>query len=373
MIKAFDDSSTIKLFTRFLVLKKQLAHFAGPLYQLCYGIQLTTSTSDRLKPQTIEARNIFQSEEARSSEVNLSEVNLSELDPSEGNEAPADEGQSVPHEEELLSEVHQLRQEVERLKRLNQDLYLSLTTTAEHGDFIEAQLQQMNEQLQSEVEERRRAQATLKALLEVISKRKDDLEIVVQTIMEHGDVMDTQWSQKLSEISKIASLDALTQIANRRRFDEHLEYQWKQMARERSPLALILCDIDRFKQFNDAYGHLAGDDCLQKVAIALNHCVNRPSDLVARFGGEEFAAILPYTNIEGAVRVAQRMQEAIARLQIPHVASLVDPHVTLSIGVSGLTPNLEMPSEELIHLADRHLYLAKQQGRNQIVASSALP
>lgn len=273
-------------------------------------------------------------------------------------------------EAQLEVEVEALRQEVERLKQANRDLYLSLATTAEHGDLIEAQLYQTNEQLLAEVEERKRAQATLKTLLEVISKRKEDLEIVVQTIMEHGDVMDTQWSLKLTEINKIASLDALTEIANRRRFDEHLEYQWKQMTRERSPLALILCDIDRFKQFNDAYGHLAGDDCLQRVASALNHCVNRPSDLVARFGGEEFAAVLPQTDLEGAIRVAERMQQEVAQLQITHAQSLVSPFVTLSIGVTCVIPTTDLSSEELIHMADQLLYQAKQQGRNQIVAAS---
>lgn len=286
-----------------------------------------------------------------------------------------EESSTVEHEKqteaELLIELQALRQENARLQQLNQDLYLALTTTAEHGDLVEAQLHQTNEQLLTEVEERKRAQATLKALLNAISRRKEDLEIVMQTIMEHGDVMDTQWAQKLTEINKIASLDALTQIANRRRFDEHLEYQWQLMARERSPLALVLCDIDHFKQFNDAYGHLAGDACLRKVAAALNRSISRPSDLVARFGGEEFAAILPQTDLPGAIRVAQRMQQEIARLQIPHAASLVNPYVTLSVGVSCLTPIAEMTSEDLIHFADQYLYLAKQQGRNQIISSSS--
>jgi diguanylate cyclase (GGDEF)-like protein len=355
MIKAFEDSIIIQLLNQSSLLKAQLTQLLTTLHQSCNRADVTNPTHRQAEQQPPEMDTVFRSEEQGSSDSH-----------------EAIRGGSVQREEELLSEIKELRQEIKRLKQANQDLALSLTTTAEHGDFIEAQLYQTNEQLLAEVEERKRAQATLKALLEAISKRKEDLEIVVHTIMEHGDVMDTQWSQKLSEISKIASLDALTQIANRRRLDEHLEYQWKQMARERSPLALILCDIDHFKQFNDAYGHLAGDDCLQRVATALNQSVNRPSDLVARFGGEEFAAILPQTDLGGAIRVAQRMQQAIARLQIPHIASLVDPYVTLSIGVSCVVPVLDMPSEELIHFADRHLYLAKQQGRNQIISTSAL-
>lgn len=278
--------------------------------------------------------------------------------------------QNIPREAQLLEEISLLHQEIERLQRANQDLYLSLTTTAEHGDIIEAELHRTNEQLLAEVEERKKAQATLKALLAAISKRKDDLEIVVQTIMEHGDVMDTQWALKLSEINQIASLDSLTQIANRRRFDEHLEYQWRQMMRERSPISLILCDIDRFKQFNDAYGHLAGDDCLQRVAKSLAFCVNRPHDLVARFGGEEFAIVLPKTELQGAIYVAERLQEEVARLKISHSDSLVNTHVTLSIGIASLIPTPALAAEELIHLADRYLYIAKQQGRNQIIFSS---
>jgi len=285
---------------------------------------------------------------------------------------PIDADHQTDYEAQLLAVVENLQHEVERLQQANRDLYLSLATTAEHGDFIEAQLQQANEQLLVEVEERRRAQATLKALLDAISRRKEDLEIVVQTIMEHGDVMDAQWSQKLIEINQIASLDGLTQIANRRRFDEHLASQWRQMARERSSLALILCDIDLFKQFNDAYGHLVGDNCLQKVATALSRCVNRPNDLVARFGGEEFAAVLPQTSLEGAIQVAQRMHQEITRLQIPHSASSVSDYVSLSIGVSCLVPTSDVSPDDLIQFADRHLYMAKQRGRNQIVSSSNL-
>lgn len=272
------------------------------------------------------------------------------------------------HERHLLAEIADLRQEIDYLKRANRDLYLALTTTAEHGDTIEAQLQEVNEQLKVEVEERRRAEAALRTLVEVISRRKNDLEIVVQTIMEHGDVMDTHWQEKLAESDRIASIDGLTQIANRRKFDEHLKQQWKQMARDQSPLSVILCDIDHFKQFNDAYGHLAGDACLQKVAGVLGDCVKRPTDLVARFGGEEFAAILPQTEVDGALRIAEHMQLAVMQLQIPHRASKVSSVVTLSIGIACAVPTPHSVSEELIHTADRRLYQAKQAGRNQIIS-----
>ncbi|WP_197984993.1 diguanylate cyclase [Leptolyngbya sp. Cla-17] len=270
----------------------------------------------------------------------------------------------------LMEQIQRLREDVERLKREREDLSIALSTTAEHGDCIEAQLQEANQRLQVEVEVRRRTEITLQALMEAISKRKADLEIVVQTIMEHGDIMDTQWSLKLSEMNKIASIDGLTQIPNRRRFDEHLEHQWKQMTRERSPICLILFDIDHFKQFNDTYGHLAGDDCLKQVAQVLNGCAHRPSDLIARYGGEEFAAILPQTTIEGAMEVAGRVQAEISDLKILHEKSSVSKYLTLSIGIASSIPTLEQSFSKLLDEADQYLYLAKQQGRDRIIFSS---
>ncbi len=270
----------------------------------------------------------------------------------------------------LMQQIQHLREEVERLKREREDLYIALSTTAEHGDCIEAQLQEANQQLQAEVAVRRRTQMTLQTLMEAISKRKADLEIVVKTIMEHGDIMDTQWALKLSEMNEIANIDGLTQIPNRRRFDEHLGHQWKQMIRERSPISLILFDIDHFKQFNDTYGHLAGDHCLRQVAQALNSCVHRPSDLIARYGGEEFAAILPKTTVEGAIEVAQRVQTEIANLKILHEESSVSDYLTFSIGIASSIPTPEQSFSKLLDEADQYLYLAKQQGRDRIVFSS---
>jgi diguanylate cyclase (GGDEF)-like protein len=191
--------------------------------------------------------------------------------------------------------------------------------------------------------------------------------------MEHGDVVDTQWEQKLYEATLLASLDGLTKIANRRRFDDHLEHQWRQMVREHEPLSIILCDIDCFKQFNDAYGHPAGDDCLKQVAQALNDTLNRPHDLVARYGGEEFAAILPQTSRSGALRVAERMQAAIAKLKIAHAHSPVHPSITLSIGVATTIPTPARSPRSLLDEADQFLYGAKQQGRNRILHQSHTP
>ncbi|WP_448572999.1 diguanylate cyclase domain-containing protein [Trichothermofontia sp.] len=267
----------------------------------------------------------------------------------------------------LLQELMRLRQEIRQLQAEIQDLHIALSTTAEHGDLIEAQLYETNQQLQAEISVRQKAEAMLYTLLDVISREKSDLEIIVQTIMEHGDVVDTQWSRKLAEISLLAASDGLTQIPNRRHFDQHLAQQWRQMAREQKPLAILLCDIDYFKQYNDAYGHLGGDDCLKLVAQALSHHARRPYDLVARYGGEEFAVILPGTDWEGAIEVAQRLKTAIAKLQIPHSASRVAAYVTVSIGVASMIPSPNLLPTHLITIADRNLYLAKHQGRDRIV------
>ncbi|HEY1012528.1 MAG TPA: diguanylate cyclase, partial [Herpetosiphonaceae bacterium] len=132
------------------------------------------------------------------------------------------------------------------------------------------------------------------------------------------------------ELQRLAVLDELTSIANRRRFEQYLRAQWERPA----PLSLVICDVDFFKRYNDAYGHPAGDRCLRQVAQAICRAASRVDDLVARYGGEEFAAILPDTGLQGALRVAQAIQLAVAELRIPHRDSAVCPHVTLSVGVA---------------------------------------
>ncbi|MDY6940053.1 MAG: diguanylate cyclase [Cyanobacteriota bacterium] len=172
------------------------------------------------------------------------------------------------------------------------------------------------------------------------------------------------------ELQKLATLDGLTQVANRRRFDEYLDREVRRMARERSSLSLILCDVDYFKKYNDRYGHQAGDNCLQKVARALCVAVRRPADLVARYGGEEFAIILPNTDAIGAVRVAELIQLEIQKLELVHEASEIGDVVTLSIGITHLIPPAGFPpadaiAAEAISTADKALYAAKAGGRNR--------
>lgn len=167
------------------------------------------------------------------------------------------------------------------------------------------------------------------------------------------------------ELKRLASLDGLTGIANRRRFDEYIDAEWRRMTREKMPLSLILCDIDFFKKYNDTYGHQAGDACLRKVANALNFCIKRSVDLVARYGGEEFAVILPNTTTAGASQVAEEIREFVNSLKIPHAQSAVSEHVTLSLGVASMEPTLDTSPSMLIATADAALYRAKAAGRNR--------
>lgn len=162
--------------------------------------------------------------------------------------------------------------------------------------------------------------------------------------------------------------DGLTHIANRRRFDEKLDQEWRRAARERQPLTLIMADIDFFKNYNDLYGHPAGDDCLRKIAKVLQDATTRPGDLAARYGGEEFAAILPNTSLLGAEKVAEQIRAQVEALELPHANSSVSPWVTISLGIATRVPPSNSDEHAvLLEGADRALYKAKQQGRNRVV------
>jgi diguanylate cyclase (GGDEF)-like protein len=169
------------------------------------------------------------------------------------------------------------------------------------------------------------------------------------------------------ELQRLAVLDDLTQIANRRRFDQYLSSCWAQEAPR--AIGLLLCDIDHFKRYNDHYGHQSGDSCLRLVAQAINRSVGHARDLVARYGGEEFAVILPDTDLDGALRVAEALHDEIRRLSLPHAGNSAVPFVTLSIGVACMTPGLQLAPQMLIEMADLALYEAKRQGRNRVVSS----
>ena len=190
-------------------------------------------------------------------------------------------------------------------------------------------------------------------------------------------IQQSQLQQQLEtanrELLRLVSLDGLTQVANRRRFDEYLDTEWRRMQREQLPLALVLCDIDFFKSYNDTYGHQAGDRCLQQVARALQDFIKRPADLVARYGGEEFALLLPNTHAAGASAVASATCRVVSTLAIPHTNAPVHQTVTLSAGVASLIPSPEISSEAFVAAADRALYRAKAKGRNRFCLGSLDP
>lgn len=165
-----------------------------------------------------------------------------------------------------------------------------------------------------------------------------------------------------------ASTDGLTGIPNRRHFDQSLDREWRSAIRRKSQISLILTDIDCFKPYNDYYGHLGGDECLRSVAQALAGGPRRPAELVARYGGEEFAVILPDTDLAGAVHVASELLERVRAMKLPHQKSVVTDHVTLSLGVASMTPEVGQNPSELIQRADAQLYEAKKGGRNRVQA-----
>ncbi len=168
-------------------------------------------------------------------------------------------------------------------------------------------------------------------------------------------------------LQKQAQLDGLTKIANRRKFDEVLEREWRRCRRDNSPLSLLLFDIDQFKVYNDTYGHVQGDECLIQIAQVLKRQIGRTTDLAARYGGEEFVILLSNTDSTGAIHIANTILEAIRQLQIPHKNSTVMPFVTSSCGVATCIPSDQSQMVHLINLADQALYQAKSQGRNQMI------
>jgi diguanylate cyclase (GGDEF)-like protein len=188
---------------------------------------------------------------------------------------------------------------------------------------------------------------------------------VIETLRDMTD-------QKVAQtaLERLATLDGLTGIANRRCFDDRLQHEWSRASRAKAPLSLIMADVDYFKRYNDAYGHQRGDDCLKTVSSVLQRLASRTSDLAARYGGEEFAVILPSTHLEGAREVAERIRAEVEAAALPHARSDVASWVTLSLGVATLFPGADGQPASLVSQADQSLYLAKEAGRNRVVATA---
>ncbi len=228
--------------------------------------------------------------------------------------------------EQLIFQIEHLRQELKELKSEKADLEIILDNTTEHSDLVESQLH-------NEICDRQKAQVAL--------------------------------SLANRELEKLSVLDSLTQVANRRRFDDYLIQEWQKLKEEQTPLSLILCDIDYFKLYNDTYGHPIGDYCLQQVALAIECVIESTAGLVARYGGEEFGIILPKIDANQALKIAEKIAVNVKKLHVTHQKSLVSDYVTISLGVHSLIPTAESSPELLIALADKALYEAKAQGRNR--------
>lgn len=202
---------------------------------------------------------------------------------------------------------------------------------------------------------------------------QDTIIISVEKVMEQhrlrvlNQKLMADLEEKNIQLERMAFMDGLTGIPNRRYFDDFSEQEWGRAMRDATPLSAIMMDIDFFKAYNDTYGHQKGDDCLKQVAKALKDALGRPADFVSRYGGEEFVAILPNTDLNGADIVAEIMRSNVFTLKIPHEKSKAAHYVTVSMGVGSMIPQRNSAISELIAKADKALYSAKQKGRNQIV------
>lgn len=190
-------------------------------------------------------------------------------------------------------------------------------------------------------------------------------------IISHHEITERKLAEE--RVEAMAYLDGLTGIANRRYFDTFLDQEWRRAARLQTPLALIMLDIDHFKQFNDLHGHQAGDDCLHRIAQTLRCFAQRAGDMAARYGGEEFTLVLANTPLPQAIQIAESVRAAIQGLGIPHAFSAFDHCLTVSLGVAVAHPgNGEQPAS-LIAAADQALYAAKTAGRNRVAVAPPSP
>ncbi len=222
--------------------------------------------------------------------------------------------------------------------------------------------------------------ATLTNFTKTIGKNQDlNSRIPIQRADEIGALVEGM-NYMISTIEKQTNLlmemnvklrvtsrtDGLTNIPNRRMFDEVFEKFWNLHIREKKQLGLIIVDIDFFKLFNDTYGHQKGDECLTLIALTIQKEISRSGDLIARYGGEEFVILLPNTGLQGTELVAEKIRKAVEKLEIPHISSAVKEFVTISLGVGAVVPSSRMSPEEFFDQVDKALYQAKENGRNQV-------
>jgi diguanylate cyclase (GGDEF)-like protein len=232
------------------------------------------------------------------------------------------------------SNIQELSILADSFQQMSQEIQQSRYQLEEYSRSLEHQVEKRTQELKLEIDQRLQAEASLR--------------------------------EANQQLQQLAYIDGLTQISNRRWFDQQLKREWFCSKRSSKALSVILCDVDYFKQYNDTYGHQAGDECLQDIATAISRAVRRPSDLVARYGGEEFVVLLPNTNLAGAMAVAEAIQSMLQQLKRPHRNSQVSDCVSMSFGLASAVPTEDRIPDSLLADADRSLYRAKAQGRNRI-------
>jgi len=204
-----------------------------------------------------------------------------------------------------------------------------------------------------------------------VVRKDDEVEALIGFMFDISERKKTeeQVTRLQRELEELSFKDGLTGVANRRMFDSIMEVEWANARRHQQPLSLIVLDIDHFKQYNDFYGHIQGDDCLRRVAQTLNSAGTRPRDFFARYGGEEFVLVLPETDAQAARKMAERCRSLISQQQIPHENSTTSQLVTISLGVGTIVPSHDAEPIVFIEAVDRLLYKAKQNGRNCAIFS----
>ncbi len=217
--------------------------------------------------------------------------------------------------------------------------------------------------LDNKIELLPRVSSALKLKAEMETRKIREKELLKMTVLLEESNKKLQNANEM--LKSMAAIDSLTNVANRRYFNNFYQKEWKRSVRLKFPITILMVDIDYFKDYNDIYGHQQGDECLKRFAHALKSIPRRPGDLVARYGGEEFIILLPDTDTEGAVVICKLIQEKVARLKLEHSGSLISSQLTFSTGIATMTPDNDNTPESLIAVADKALYQAKTEGRNR--------
>lgn len=209
---------------------------------------------------------------------------------------------------------------------------------------------------------------TLEAMPRIIQRALREWEHIFKRRQAEEQLkkLNDQLMEANKKLERLANLDSLTGVANRRNFMETFDKEWKRGCRNKLSLSLIMIDVDFFKSYNDYYGHQAGDECLKKIALLLDEALARSGDMLARYGGEEFVIILPGTDIKGTAAVAEKLRKKIESAAIPHEPSTINDYITISLGIAAMIPSARKSKESLIGAADEALYKAKRNGRNRV-------